>query len=146
MRKRAVTIAVAVVLVILVATQGKFLLSFDWRAFAENVRDVRLTFVLGGAALIYAAYYFRALRWQIFIARIREVPVSRLISPTLVGFSAIALFGRAGELVRPYLIARRESVPFASQISVCAVERLFDTAAFALVAGVTLLVAPQLRG
>jgi hypothetical protein len=53
-----------------------------------------------------------------------------LIPPTLIGFTGLTLLGRPGELIRPYLIARRESLPFASQVAVWAVERIFDVGAF----------------
>ena len=54
-----------------------------------------------------------------------------MVSPTLVGFTGIALLGRAGEFIRPYLIARRTDLSFSSQLAVWAVERIFDVGAFA---------------
>jgi uncharacterized protein (TIRG00374 family) len=42
----------------------------------------------------------------------------------------LALLGRAGEFIRPYLIARRADLPFSSQLAVWAVERIFDLGAF----------------
>src|ERR1022692_1041195 len=49
-----------------------------------------------------------------------------LLSATVVGFTAITLFGRPCEFVRPYLIARKEQVPVASQLAAWVLERLFD--------------------
>jgi uncharacterized protein (TIRG00374 family) len=57
--------------------------------------------------------------------------IVELISPTLVGFAGLALLGRAGEFIRPYLIARRTGLPFSSQLAVWTVERIFDFGAFA---------------
>jgi hypothetical protein len=54
-----------------------------------------------------------------------------LIGPTVVGFTGIALLGRPGEFIRPYLIARRNNLPFSSQVAAWAVERIFDVGAFA---------------
>jgi hypothetical protein len=54
-----------------------------------------------------------------------------MVSPTLVGFTGLALLGRAGEFIRPYLIARRTDLSFSSQLAVWAVERIFDVGAFA---------------
>jgi hypothetical protein len=50
----------------------------------------------------------------------------KLLSATVIGFTAIALFGRPGEFVRPYLIAVKEGVPVSSQFAVWVLERLFD--------------------
>jgi len=60
-----------------------------------------------------------------------KTKVAELLSPTLIGFTGLALLGRAGEFIRPYLIARRTELPFSSQLAVWAVERIFDIGAFA---------------
>lgn len=52
--------------------------------------------------------------------------VRNLVSATVIGFTAITLFGRPGELVRPYLIARKEEVSLSSQLATLLLERLFD--------------------
>src|SRR5579884_529646 len=52
--------------------------------------------------------------------------LANLLPATLLGFAAITLFGRPGELVRPYLIARKEEVPVSSQLATLLLERLFD--------------------
>jgi glycosyltransferase 2 family protein len=83
-------------------------------------------------ALIYFAYVLRAIRWKIFLKPVRPGTTLReMVSPTLVGFTGIALLGRAGEFIRPYLIARRTELSFSSQLAVWAVERIFDLGAFA---------------
>ncbi len=48
----------------------------------------------------------------------------------MIGFTGLALLGRPGELIRPYLIAKQEKLPFSSQIAVWAVERIFDIGGF----------------
>ena len=60
----------------------------------------------------------------------REVSAVALIPPTLIGFTGLALLGRPGELIRPYLIARRTNLTFSSQLAVWAVERIFDIGGF----------------
>jgi len=49
-----------------------------------------------------------------------------LLSATILGFTAIAVLGRPGEFVRPYLIAAKERVPLASQLAAWMLERVFD--------------------
>ena len=84
-------------------------------------------------ALIYVAYAMRALRWKIFLRPIRpQASTWKLIGPTLIGFTGLALLGRPGEIIRPYLIARREKLSFSSQLAVWAVERIFDIGAFTI--------------
>jgi uncharacterized protein (TIRG00374 family) len=86
---------------------------------------------LHGIALIYIAYVMRAWRWKIFLKPVRpKTTTMELVSPTMVGFAGLALLGRAGEFIRPYLIARRTELPVSSQVAVWGVERIFDIGAF----------------
>ncbi len=76
---------------------------------------------------IFGTYYGRALRWAVFLRPLRPHPSLRnLLSATIVGFTAITLFGRPGEFVRPYLIARKEQLPVTSQFAAWVLERIFD--------------------
>jgi hypothetical protein len=65
----------------------------------------------------------------------RRPSVWRLLSATAVGFTAIILFGRAGELVRPYLISVKEKVSFSSQLAAWVIERICDLLAALLIFG-----------
>ncbi len=115
--------------------------TFDWGKFVEHSRDVTWRHVIHGIVLIYLAYILRAIRWKIFLRPVRkDVSIFSMISPTLVGFTGLAVLGRPGELIRPYLIARRVNLSFSSQLAVWAVERIFDLAAFTvlMVAGIFL--------
>jgi len=85
-------------------------------------------------------YVGRAFRWRVLISPLRShVPVGRLISATVVGFTAVVFFGRPGELVRPWLIAVRERVPFSSQVAAWFLERIFDLLGVILLFGFALV-------
>ena len=120
-----------VVLAVLIYLQFRNWKNFDWARLFEYGLNWRHIF--HGIALIYFAYFLRAVRWKIFLRPVRKnASLVGLISPTVIGFAALALLGRAGEMIRPYLIARRENLPVASQIAVWAVERIFDVGGFTL--------------
>jgi hypothetical protein len=57
----------------------------------------------------------------------------------------MALLGRPGELLRPYIIARKAGQDFPSQIAVWAVERIFDTSATAVVLACALFTAESVK-
>src|ERR1700719_1963840 len=54
-------------------------------------------------------------------------------------FGAIFLLGRAGEPARPLLLARKEKLPIADMFGIYVLERLFDTASTAVIAGLGLV-------
>lgn len=136
---------VFVVLAVLVYLQFRTWKNFDWAAFLGQTSHVNKLHVLFGVAWIYLAYLMRAVRWNIFLRPVRRASALRLLTPTIVGFTGLALLGRAGEMIRPYLIARKENLGFSSQLAVWAVERIFDMGAFALLLLSAIAVAPTTR-
>jgi hypothetical protein len=128
-----VTVGVFLIVAVLGYLQYREWRSFDWGTFWTQTRHLNWLRVVRGVGFIYIAYVMRAIRWKIFLKPVRQnVRTVELVSPTLIGFTALALLGRAGEPVRPYLIARRTSLPVSSQLAVWAVERIFDIGAFTL--------------
>ena len=141
-RHRLIVYGVALaILATLVYLQFREWRTFDWGKFVATSRDITWRHVIHGIVLIYVAYVLRAIRWKIFLRPVRkDVSISSMVPPTLVGFTGLAVLGRPGELIRPYLIARRVNLSFSSQLAVWAVERIFDLAAFTvlMVAGIFL--------
>jgi uncharacterized protein (TIRG00374 family) len=58
---------------------------------------------------------------------------------TLAGFSSVFLLGRAGEPVRPLLLARKEKLPISGLFGIYVLERVFDIASTATIAAIGLL-------
>jgi len=131
-KKRIVASAVVfLILAALLYLQYRHWQTFDWGTFWAQTGRIRKRHVLHAIALIYFAYFLRAVRWKIFLQPVRpKTKMMDLVSPTLIGFTGLALLGRAGEFIRPYLIARRTNLPFSSQLAAWAVERIFDVGAF----------------
>lgn len=131
-KRLVITGVVVAILGALVYLQFRAWQNFDWAKFLSQTGRVNKLHIFHGIALIYIAYVLRAVRWKIFLRPIKpEATSMQLVPPTLVGFTGLALLGRPGEFIRPYLIARRTNLPISSQIAVWAVERIFDIGAFA---------------
>jgi uncharacterized protein (TIRG00374 family) len=91
-------------------------------------------------ALIYSCYAIRSLRWQIFQKNLGRADFGEIFSATLAGFSAVFLLGRAGEPIRPLLLAKRAKHPLADIFGIWVLERLFDVASMAVIAAIALIV------
>jgi glycosyltransferase 2 family protein len=131
-KKYVIYAVVFLVLAVLIYLQFRTWQNFDWTRFRET-RPLKWMHIVHGIALIYLAYIVRAVRWKIFLRPVRpQASAVGLVAPTIVGFTGLALLGRPGELIRPYLIARRQNLTFSSQLAVWAVERIFDLAAFTM--------------
>ena len=130
-RRAAITGIALAILAGLVYSQFRMWKNFDWDLFLTQTRSVSSFHILHGVALIYLAYVLRAVRWKLFLRPVRpQASAVGLVAPTVIGFTGLALLGRPGELIRPYLIAKRENLPFSSQLAVWAVERIFDVGGF----------------
>jgi uncharacterized protein (TIRG00374 family) len=132
-KKRYVVYAIVfLVLAVLVYLQFRTWQNFDWARFRET-RPHKWRHIVHGVVLIYLAYVVRAIRWKIFLRPVQpEASTIGLVAPTIIGFTGLALLGRPGELIRPYLIAPRQKLTFSSQLAVWAVERIFDIGAFTI--------------
>lgn len=132
----------AVVLVVLIVLARKEV-HFDWRVFADQLRHADWRRIALAIGFIYFAYVIRAYRWALFLRPTKRVSALSVLGSQVIGFTAVALFGRLADLVRPYLIARRVQLPLGSQIAVYTIERMFDLGAMAFIFSVTLLLAPD---
>jgi len=117
---------------------------FSWASLAGAVRDANGWLLLLALAGIYAAFFLRSLRWVRFCRYLGNAGVWSVYRSTLVGFSVTFLLGRAGEPIRPLLIARKEKLPVSPMFGIYVLERLFDVGATATLAGITLLLFPHL--
>lgn len=90
--------------------------------------------------LVAATYLMRAFRWRVLLSASAETKLSDLFAVTNMGFSAIFLFGRAGEMVRPAVLPLRDpKVAPAASFMTIVVERICDLTASALLLAFSLL-------
>jgi len=129
-RQTFLYLLLAVVLLALVYLQVRTWRHFDWAVFIAKTRQANWLMVALSVALIYFDYYLRAVRWAIFLRPVKKVTAMSLTPSQFIGFTGLALLGRPGELIRPYIIARKQGLSVASQLAVWTVERIFDTGAF----------------
>lgn len=112
---------------------------FAWREFLDGLRDVDWPWLALALVLILATYFGRALRWEVMLRPLaRDSSFRRVLVATCIGFAAVVMFGRAGEPVRPYLIAKKEGVSFSSQLAAWVVERMLDLLMILIIFGVAL--------
>src|ERR1700691_3700583 len=143
-KKYAAYAVVFVVLDALIYLQFRTWRDFDWAKLVEYRLQWR--HIVHGVIYIYFAYILRAVRWKIFLRPVRrDASIMELVPPTMIGFTGLALLGRAGEMIRPYLIARRQKLPFASQVAVWAVERIFDVGGFTVLLVAAIFLPSKLR-
>ena len=143
MRKRhagaALALAAAVAAVAFVIYRWRTS-GFAWSEFLATIQNIHGAWLAASIALILATYLGRALRWQVMLHPLaRQARLLWVLTSTCIGFTAVVLFGRAGEPVRPYLISRRAGVTFSSQIAAWVLERILDLLMVLVIFGIALM-------
>jgi uncharacterized protein (TIRG00374 family) len=106
------------------------------------IRHADPLWILASIAMTLFGYFVRAWRWQALLWPLGVVRFRNSFRTTVMGFTANNLLpGRIGEVLRPYLLARAESLAFSSILATIIIERVFlDIASILLLCSVFLLV------
>jgi glycosyltransferase 2 family protein len=115
---------------------------FSWARFVRTFGETRVSLLLISLAAVYAAYMLRALRWKRFSRALGPTAFAKVYSAVLMGFAALFLLGRVAEPIPPLLLARKTHLPASSMFGIYILERLFDLASTAVMAGLGLLLFP----
>jgi uncharacterized protein (TIRG00374 family) len=113
--------------------------NFSGEKLLHAVRGANPYLLALSIVAIYVCYAIRALRWKVFQGNLGPSRFWPIYSMTLAGFSAVFLLGRAGEPVRPVLLARKEKLPVADMFGIYVLERIFDLASMAVIAAIGLM-------
>jgi hypothetical protein len=94
---------------------------------AASLRNASLPIFALFTLMHVATLGLRAARWGLLVRPLADIPARRLLPPLAIGFMVNFLFpGRAGEIVRVWLLGRREQVSASAAFATVVVERLFD--------------------
>jgi uncharacterized protein (TIRG00374 family) len=112
----------------------------DWVAVRHAVGHAD-PYLLGLAVLVISmAYVFRATRWGALLAPLSPASLGNLFIATTVGFGAVFLFGRAGEVVRPVVLPMRDpKIRASASFVTIMVERIYDMIAVVVLFAANLL-------
>ncbi len=98
-------------------------------------------FILLVGLFVLLAHLVRAVRWRLLIPEGERIPLRDLFSATLVGYFASNVIPRSGELLRPYVLARRADRPVGGLLATIVFERLLDSITLLAILGGILVLA-----
>lgn len=119
----------------------------DWRQVKIAVLNSDWRLILLACGIVLVAYLWRAIRWQAFLSPLTRASLREVWIATCVGFGAVLLIGRAGEIVRPVVLPMRDPRvrPAASFVTIL-IERLYDTMTVVFIFGINLFWLKPLNG
>lgn len=127
-----------------------FLHGQNWSEIGAAFGRAHVRHLMGLVAATIFAYAVRAWRWGLLYRPLAPVPFGDLHSATYVGFMSGQLVPRAGEVLRPYLIARKHPVTVGAGLATIILERLIDLITVLVLLALYIYVLPmpaeQVRG
>ncbi len=114
--------------------------NLDWREVSQSLRKANAFYLVLATLIVCVGYLLRAIRWKVLLAPITETSLKELFATTTVGFAAVFLVGRMGEIVRPmWLPMRDRRVRPSAALITLGVERIFDMASLVCFFSVNLI-------
>ena len=93
----------------------------------HNIRHANYIWLVPSVLVYFAAVLVRTWRWSFMLRPLKYVSVPRLFPVVVIGYMGNNILPfRAGELLRSYVLRRREDIPISSSLATVVVERVFD--------------------
>ena len=113
----------------------------DLGRVGDAVTSARFDLIGLAVLAMVATYLARAVRWCYLLEPLGRVRLGIALRATVIGFAATAILpGRVGEILRPYLLARREQLSVSAAIGTVVLERLLDLAVILAIFGFAVVV------
>ena len=104
-----------------------FLRNADLAQVGHSVAAARKDYLLLALGLVAIGFVIRAERWKYLLEPIGHTRFRNVLRTTVIGFGASAVLpARAGEVIRPYLLARKEGISATAAFATIIVERILD--------------------
>jgi glycosyltransferase 2 family protein len=114
--------------------------NLDWREVRHSLSTADPLLLTIAVIIICLAYLGRAFRWGALLKPFGAARFQDLFAATTIGFSAVFLIGRAGEVVRPVVLPMRDPrVRPSAAIVTILIERIYDFVAVALMFAINLI-------
>jgi uncharacterized protein (TIRG00374 family) len=124
------TLRTLVVLVLAVGLLALFLYHVDLRRVGSAIVHAEPAWLILSFATTMANLAIRAYRWQYLLDPLGKVGFGSAFRATAVGFAASSVLpARAGEVIRPYFLARHEHMSATGAFATIILERLLDIVA-----------------
>jgi glycosyltransferase 2 family protein len=111
----------------------------DWPQVWTEVGKANWVLLGLAVLLLVGTYFVRVLRWRALLEPMAKPRLAALFRATMIGFSALFVMGRAGEMIiRPAVLSVKERIHPSASYATVMIERVFDMVAVAVFFAVNL--------
>lgn len=99
----------------------------EWSAFYAALRGAQYIWLIPAVLVYFGAVWARTWRWHYMLRHMKHVSVRRLFPVVVIGYMGNNVYpARAGEVIRSYVLKKKEGVSVSASLATVALERLFD--------------------
>ncbi len=114
-----------------------------WR----DIRAANYGWIVPGVLVYFVGVWVRTWRWHYLLRPIKPISLKSMWPVVVIGYMGNNVYPfRAGEVIRAYMLKRKEDVSMSASIATILVERIFDGLVMLLFVFVALPIAPGLPG
>jgi glycosyltransferase 2 family protein len=116
-----------IIALLAIALLAWFLHDISFREVWTLVRGARKDYIALSFVFLALTYLTRTIRWQHLLQPLGHASFRNTLNATLIGFAALSVLpARAGDLVRPYILAKREGLDPSATFATVIMERVLD--------------------
>lgn len=113
----------------------------------DYLQRAEYVWILPGVAVYFVGVWLRTWRWHYMLRPVKRISLRALFPVVCIGYFGNNVYpARAGELLRAYVLRRREDMPISASLATILVERVFDGLVMLIFVAVALPFAPLLAG
>ncbi len=115
----------------------------DLEHFWQTLQEANYWWILPSVGVYFIAVLVRTWRWHYMLRHIKPIPTLRLFPIVVIGYMGNNVYPvRAGEVLRSYVLRRKEGVSMGASLTTVILERIFDGLVMLFFVFVTLPFAP----
>ncbi len=93
----------------------------------QVLRTANLWWLIPGIAVYFVGVWARAWRWHYLLRPIKAISTNTMFPIVAIGYMGNNIYpARAGEVLRAFILRRRQGVPVSASLATIVVERIFD--------------------
>jgi uncharacterized protein (TIRG00374 family) len=111
------------------------------------IRTGHYWWLIPSVAIYFFGVWARTWRWHYMLRAIKAIPLGRLFPVVCIGYMGNNIYpARIGELLRAYVLKRKEGVAIGASLATILVERIFDGVTMLLFVFIGLPLVPAIPG
>lgn len=110
----------------------------------DALQGAQYWWLIPGVLVYFGAVWARTWRWHYLLRPMKAVPLGRLFPVVCIGYMGNNVYpARAGEVIRAYVLKRKDDVSMSASLATVIIERIFDGVVMLLFVFVALPFSPM---